>query len=92
MQLPSRNVAVVLMLSIVMAAAMYLRGRAQVLMPRPEDLRYQAVLTEPIATPERRSVVAGTSALLIKDRVSGQCFLAVTLGDSVGLSPASCGQ
>lgn len=56
-----------------------------------EDLRFQALLVQPIATPDRRSVVAGTSTLLVKDRVTGQCFLAVTVGDSVGVSPASCG-
>jgi hypothetical protein len=71
-------------------AILYVHTKAQVVTPRPEELRYQVLLTEPIASPDRRSVVAGTSALLIKDRVSGQCFLAVTVGASVGLSPATC--
>jgi hypothetical protein len=84
--------SVLMILFCAMLAAMYLRGQAQVVTPRPEDLRYQAVLTEPIATPERRSVVAGTSALLIRDRVTGQSFLAITVGDSVGVSAATCGQ
>jgi hypothetical protein len=71
-------------------AAMYARAGAQVVTPRPEELRFQTVLSEPVAAPDRRGVVAGTSAMLVKDRVSGQCFLAVRVGDSVGLSPAQC--
>jgi hypothetical protein len=73
-------------------AAMYVRAAAQVLTPRPEELRFQALLMQPIATADRRSVVAGTSTLLLRDRVTGECFVAVTVGNSVGLSPASCGQ
>ncbi len=67
-----------------MAAAMYVRAGAQVMTPRPEELRFQALLSEPIAAPDRRGVVAGTSALLVKDRLTGQCFIAVTIGDGVG--------
>jgi hypothetical protein len=79
------------LLSIAMMT-MYVRAGAQVVTPRPGELRYQALLSEPIATPNRGAVVAGTSALLVKDRVTGQCFLAVTVGNSVGLSAAECGQ
>jgi hypothetical protein len=63
---------------------------AQVLTPPPDQLRFEAVLNEPIGTPDRRSVVAGTSALLIRDRRSGQCYLAVTVGNGVGLADARC--
>lgn len=80
-------VAVILTASI---AAMYVRASAQVLTPRPEDLRFQVLLNEPIAEPNRRGVVAGTSALVVKDRLTGQCFVAVTIGNSMGLSPAAC--
>jgi hypothetical protein len=79
------------LLSVVMAV-MYVRAGAQVVTPRPEELRFQALLNEPIATSNGRAVVAGTSALVVKDRVTGQCFLAVTIGDSMGLSPATCAQ
>jgi hypothetical protein len=71
-------------------AAIYVRASAQVVTPPPEELRYQALISEPIAVSNRRGVVAGTSALLLKDRVTGQCFLAVTVGSSMGLSPAGC--
>jgi hypothetical protein len=64
----------------------------QVFTPRSGELRFQALLTEPIATPDRRSVVAGMSAVLVKDRLTEQCFVAVTFGNSVGLSPAACAQ
>jgi hypothetical protein len=73
-------------------ATMYVRAGAQVLTPRPEELRFQAMLNQPIATPDRRSAVAGTSALVVKDRLTGQCFVAVTIGNSMGLSPAACEQ
>lgn len=74
----------------VAAGALIGRAHAQVLTPPPDQLRFEAILNEPIGTPDRRSVVAGTSALLVRDRRSGQCFLAVTVRDSVGLAPARC--
>ena len=66
------------------------RARAQVVTPRPDELRFEAVLSEPIAAPGRRGVVAGTSALLVKDSRTGQCYLAVTVGNALGMAPASC--
>jgi hypothetical protein len=92
MNLLLRNLTVLLVVLAALLAAVYVRARAQVVTPRPDELRYQALLTQPIATPERQSVMAGASAMLIRDRASGQCFLAVMIGNSVGLSPASCGQ
>jgi hypothetical protein len=85
---------VILALAVLPAAlaAMYLRAGAQVVSPRPDELRFQALLNEPIAEPGRRGVVAGTSALLVKDRRTGQCFVAITIGNSMGLSPAACDQ
>jgi hypothetical protein len=87
-----KTLIVASMLVAAVMATMYVRAAAQVVTPRPEDLRFQALLMQPIATADRRSVVPGTSTLLVKDRVTGQCFVAVTVGDSVGLSPAGCGQ
>jgi hypothetical protein len=92
MKSPLTKSTVLSLVLLVVLATVYVRVRAQMVTPRPENLRYQALLSEPIAAPEQRSVVAGTSALLIKDRVSGQCFLAVTVGSSLGLSPATCAQ
>ena len=85
-----RAVALASLVAAAGVATLYIRTDAQVLTPRPEDLRYETVLNEPIAAPNRRGVVAGTSALLIRDRATGQCFLAVTLGDALGLSPTAC--
>jgi hypothetical protein len=65
-------------------------ARAQVLSPRPEELRFQMLLHEPIAAPDRRSVVAGTDALLVKDRRTGQCYVALSVGQSMAMSAASC--
>lgn len=63
---------------------------AQVLSPRPEELRFQVVLHEPVAAPDRRSVVAGTDALLVKDRRTGQCYVAISVGQSMAMTSASC--
>ena len=87
-----RTLIVALTLASAVTATMYVRAGAQVVTPRSEELRFQALLNEPIATPDRRGVVAGTSALLVKDRVTGQCFVAVTIGGAMGLSPAPCDQ
>lgn len=70
--------------------ARYVGVRAQVVNPRPEDLRFQLLTNEPVASTDRRGVVPGVSTLLMRDRTTGQCFVAVTLGNSVGLSPAAC--
>jgi hypothetical protein len=64
--------------------------RAQVLSPRPEELRFQVLLHEPIAAPDRRSVVAGTDALLVKDRRTGQCYVAISVGQSMAMAVAPC--
>jgi len=65
-------------------------ARAQVLSPRPEELRFQLLLHEPVAAPDRRSVVAGTDALLVKDRRTGQCYVAISVGQSMAMAAASC--
>ena len=66
-------------------------ARAQVLSPKPEDLRFQLLINEPIATPDRRSVVAGTSALVLKDSRSGHCHVVVTVGGAIAMAPVECG-
>lgn len=63
---------------------------AQVLSPRPEELRFQLLLHEPVAAPDRRSVVAGTDALLVKDRRTGQCYVAISVGQSMAMAGAPC--
>jgi hypothetical protein len=88
----SRTLILASVILAVVAVTLYVHAGAQVLTPRPEELRFQAILSEPIAAPDRRSVVAGTSALLVRDRLTGRCFVAVTIGDSMGLSPAACDQ
>lgn len=90
-QLHKTLLLALVLLSVVMTT-MYVRVRAQVVTPPPDQLRYQAVLNEPIAVADQRGVVAGTSVLLIRDRQTGQCFLAVTIGNAMGLSEANCRQ
>lgn len=83
-------VTAALMLLAVALASVYVRAFAQVLTPRPEEVRFEAILNQPIAASGRRGIVGGTSAIVIKDRRTGQCFVAVTIGNSMGLSPAAC--
>jgi hypothetical protein len=66
--------------------------RAQVQTPRPADLRFEMLLSEPIALAGRTGVVAGTSAAVVKDRRTGQCHVAITIGSAMGLAPTDCGQ
>ena len=82
-------IAASLLLSVV-TATMGVRAGAQVVTARPEELRFYTLLSEPVAAPGRRGVVAGTSAMLVKDRITGQCFVAITVGNALGLSPAAC--
>ena len=79
----------VVLLAVVLTT-LCLPARAQVVTPPPQDLRFQALLNEPIAEPGRRGVVAGTSALVVRDRATGQCYVAITIGSAMGLSPAAC--
>ena len=72
------------------ASLFFSKAGAQVLSPRPEELRFQVLLHEPMAAPDRRSVVAGTDALLVKDRRTGQCYVAISVGQSMAMTPASC--
>ena len=69
---------------------MFTAVRAQVMTPRPEELRFQMLLHEPVAAPDRRSVVAGTDALLVKDRRTGQCFAAISVGRAMAMTAVSC--
>jgi hypothetical protein len=71
-------------------AMIYLPAQAQVLAPRPEDLRFQVISDEPIAAPDRRSVVAGTSAMVVKDLRTGRCYLAVTIVRGTSMAPVDC--
>ena len=88
-----RTAALALAAASIGVATLYVRDTradAQALTPRPDELRFEAMLNEPIAAPNGRGVVAGTSALMVRDRTTGQCFLAVTVGNAMGLSPAGC--
>jgi hypothetical protein len=65
-------------------------ARAQVLSPPPEQLRFQVLSNEPVAAPDRRSVVAGVSAMVLKDLRTGQCYVAVTVARGASVAPAAC--
>jgi hypothetical protein len=66
-------------------------ARAQVLIPRAEDVRFELLTQEPIAGPDHRSVVAGWYALVVKDRRTGKCYIALTQGNEMAMAPGECG-
>jgi hypothetical protein len=85
-----------LLLSITVAAllfiaAVFVHARAQVLASGPERVRFQMLSNEPIATPDGGAVVAGSSASVVRDRRTGQCYVAVTMGSAMGLDRVDCG-
>jgi hypothetical protein len=66
--------------------------RAQVVTPPPDQLRFQMILNEPVATLDRRAVVAATSAMVVRDRRTGQCYVAITIGQSAAMAAAPCAE
>jgi hypothetical protein len=74
----------------IIAGVLFRPSHAQVLTARPDEVRFQMVTNEPIAAPDRRSVVAGASAMVIKDQRTGQCYLVVTVAQSTSMAPAAC--
>jgi hypothetical protein len=85
-----RTLTLAVVLLALVVSVLYIQVRAQVVTPRPEALRFQVLVNEPVASTDRRGVVPGVSALVMRDRTTGQCFVAVTLGDAISLSPAPC--
>jgi hypothetical protein len=59
----------------------------QVVVPRPEDTRFQLVSSEPIAGPDGRSHVPGWSVLVFKDRRANRCYTAFKREDSISVDP-----
>jgi hypothetical protein len=82
--------AFVLSVLLVLVGAALGSARGQVLIPKPEDVRFVLLSNEPIATPDRHSVVAGWSSMLFKDRRTGQCYVAFTGGSASAVAPVTC--
>ena len=76
-------------LSVVMTT-LYVGASAQIPTTQPVETRYQLLLTSAVANPSRTGQVTDMGTRLIQDRVTGQCFLVVGIGDSIGLSAAEC--
>jgi hypothetical protein len=75
------------LLSVVLA---FTTAGAQVMTQRPEDARFQLLADEPIAAPDNRSVVAGWSVLVFKDRHTSQCFAAFRQLAAISTVPVAC--
>ena len=85
-----RTVTLAAVLLALVVSVLYIQVRAQIVTQRPEELRFQVLVNEPVASADRRGVVPGVSALVMRDRTTGQCFVAMTLGNAIGLSSAPC--
>ena len=84
-------ITVALVVCVLLIGVGFRRAAAQVLIPQPEDVRFQLIGNEPVAAPDGRSVVAGWSALILKDRRANQCYLALTQGSAMSTVPLPCG-
>jgi hypothetical protein len=58
----------------------------QVLVPSPGTLRVRLVGNEPIATPDRRSILAGWEVLVFEDLDSSTCYLTFAHGSGVAVA------
>jgi hypothetical protein len=88
----SRRIAITiaLVMSVLPAGLGFRQAGAQVMVPKAEDVRFQLIANEPIAAPDGRSVVAGWSAAVFRDRRADQCYLAFTQGSAMSTVPVPC--
>jgi hypothetical protein len=83
-------VALVMLCAAVLGGVRAVSGQA-VLTPNAEDVRYQLIGNEPIAGPDGFSLVKDWSALMFKDRRSGDCYLAFARGSAISaVNVAQC--
>jgi hypothetical protein len=82
--------AVILAIFLVVLAVGLEWTRAQVLIPRPDEVRFQLITNEPVAAPDRRAVIPGWSAQVIKDWQTSQCFVAISANREIAISPVAC--
>jgi hypothetical protein len=62
-----------------------------ILVPKAEDVRYQLIGNEPIAGPDGFALVKDWSALMFKDRRTGECYLAFSRGSAISaVNVAQC--
>jgi len=63
--------------------------RAQI--PMADDMRFQMIGDEPIASPDSRSFVTNWRAVMLRDRRTQQCYVAFVTDRAMSLSaPLAC--
>ena len=84
--------AVILAIILVLSGAAigWAGSQRAVLIPSPEDVRFELISNEPVSLSDSRSVVAGWYAMMFKDRRTGQCYVAFTQGNAMAMSPVGC--
>lgn len=96
MRLSGSRLRAVLLL--ILGAVLALAGReaasaGQVVVPRPEDTRFQLMSSEPVTGPDGRSHVPGWSVLVFRDRRADRCYVAFKREESIAVEPgAPCSQ
>jgi hypothetical protein len=79
------RVLAVLVLGAIALGALTRAASPQVLVPRPEETRFQLVSSEPIAGPDGRSHLPGWSVLVFRDRKTDRCHVAFQREDAISV-------
>jgi hypothetical protein len=79
------GVAAVLVLGALALVALAGAAAPQVVVPRPEETRFQLISSEPIAGPDGRSHVPGWSVLVFRDRKTDRCHLAFKREEAISV-------
>ncbi len=88
-----RAIALVILGALIAMAALEVAGAGQVVVPRPEDTRFQLIASEPIAGPDGKSHLPGWSVLVFRDRRADRCYIAFKREESIAVEPgAPCQQ
>ena len=77
--------------AVLFVGALFGYARAQGMFPGPDRVRFRMISNEPIATSDGGAVVAGSSAIVVQDRRTGQCYVAVSVGSAMAMERIDCG-
>lgn len=89
-----RTIALMVLGAALTVIALEVAGTGQVVVvPRPEETRFQLIASEPVAGPDGRSHVPGWSVLVFRDRKADRCYVAFKREESIAVEPgAPCAQ
>lgn len=66
-------------------------ARAQIVLARPDQVRFRIIGDEPIAAPDGRGFVSTWKAVVVQDQKSAQCYVAFLAGSAMSVTgPSTC--